>query len=644
LRVNQRELTVVGVAPPEFRGTIPGLAFEIWVPVTMGKELGMLRDSALRSRTRRGLYAVARLRPGVEIAQARAEAVAFSRSLAATFPKTNLGVTATILPVWEFHSGAPGLLLRPLQILMVISVLLLLIVCANVTNLLLARATSRRRELSIRLALGAGGWRLSRQLFTEALLLAGAAALAGLLMASWMADVLPALVPKVSAPVAIGFSLDGRVLAFTILTCALAALLSGVLPALVWFRSDVNETLKESGRGGSRGVHSHRTRNLLVISEVTLATLALIGAGLFVRSFQSASQIDSGMDRNNVVLARFYLSGTGFTTTNLQQFCVRLRDRLRTVPGVEDASYADYAPLGAGAGPYDEVAVDGYVPAKAESMSINRSQVSPGYFGLLRTPLLEGRDFTANDDPTKAPVVIVNQSFARRYFHGGAALGRRVKAGNVWCNVIGVARDSKYFDIAEAPRPHFFIPFLSISTVGQQTYFFIKTGQPDAVMAGLRREVMAVEPSAVAFDVMRLTEWTDVTLLPQKTAASLAAGLGLISLLLAAVGLYSVMAYAVTQRTQEIGIRMALGARPRDVLGDILRRGMGLTAIGLAAGLAASFAVTRLIAGMLVNVSATDPATFAGGALFLVAVAALASYLPARRATKVDPMVTLRCE
>ena len=644
LQVNQRELIVIGVAPPEFRGTMPGLAFDIWVPVTMGKELGMLGDSALRSRTNRGLYALARLRPGVDIAQARAEAVAYSHNLAAAFPKTNLGITATILPVWEFPSAAPGLLMRPLRILMVISVLLLLIVCANVTNLLLARATARRRELSIRLALGAGGLRLSRQLLTETLLLAGAAALAGLLMASWMADALPALVPKISAPVAIGFTLDSRVMAFTILICAMAALLSGVLPALVWFRSDVNETLKEGGRGGSRGAHSHRTRNLLVISEVTLATLALIGAGLFVRSFQSASRIDSGMYRKNVVLARFYLGGTGFTPTNVQQFCIRLRDRLRSVPGIEDATYADYAPLGSNAGPYDDIEVEGYAPAKAESMSVNRYQVSPGYFGLLQTPLLEGRDFTANDGPQKAPVLIVNQTFVRKYFHGGAALGHRVRLGGVLATVIGVVRDTKYFDIAEAPRPHFFVPFLSVPSAGQQAYFFIRSGQPEAVMAGLRREVMAVDPSAGAFDVMLLTEWTEVTLLPQKAAASLAAGLGLISLLLAAVGLYSVMAYAVTQRTQEIGIRMALGARPLDVLGDILRRGMGLTAIGLAGGLVASFAVTHLIAGMLVNVSATDPATFAGGALFLAAVAALASYLPARRATKVDPMITLRAE
>jgi predicted permease len=277
-------------------------------------------------------------------------------------------------------------------------------------------------------------------------------------------------------------------------------------------------------------------------------------------------------------------------------------------------------------------------------MSVNRYQVSPGYFGLLQTPLLEGRDFTADDGPRKAPVLIVNQTFVRKYFHGGAALGHRVRLGGAPATVVGVVRDTKYFDIAEAPRPHFFVPFLSVPSASQQAYFFIRSAQPEAVMAGLRREVMAVDPSAGAFDVMLLTEWTDVTLLPQKAAASLAAGLGLISLLLAAVGLYSVMAYAVTQRTQEIGIRMALGARPLDVLGDILRRGMGLTAIGLAGGLVASFAVTHLIAGMLVNVSATDPATFAGGAFFLAAVAALASYLPARRATKVDPMITLRAE
>jgi predicted permease len=350
------------------------------------------------------------------------------------------------------------------------------------------------------------------------------------------------------------------------------------------------------------------------------------------------------MHRKNVVLARFYLGGTGFTPTNVQQFCIRLRDRLRSVPGIEDATYADYAPLGSNAGPYDNIEVEGYAPAKAESMSVNRYQVSPGYFGLLQTPLLEGRDFTADDGPRKAPVLIVNQTFVRKYFHGGAALGHRVRLGGAPATVIGVVRDTKYFDIAEAPRPHFFVPFLSVPSAGQQAYFFIKSGQPEAVMAGLRREVMAVDPSAGAFDVMLLTEWTEVTLLPQKAAASLAAGLGLISLLLAAVGLYSVMAYAVTQRTQEIGIRMALGAQRRDILSLIFSQTGRMVGAGVAIGLAASFLATRYLGALLFEISTHDPLAYVLVPLFLAFVAFLACWLPARRATKVDPLIALRHE
>jgi predicted permease len=660
--VNKCDLTIAGVAPPEFRGTMPGLAFDIWVPVTMAKELGMLSERALRSRGNRTLYAVARLRRSVKLSAANAEALAFSRSLAAAYPKSNTGVTAMVLPVWQFHSAAPGLLLQPLRILMVISVLLLLIVCANLTNLLLARSVAREKEFTIRIALGAGGWRLSRQLLTEASLLAGAAAIGGLLLAAWMADALPALVPKINAPVTLGFQFSGRVLAFTILTCCGAALLSGVLPALLRLRSNVNEMLKDGGRSGSHGVQTHRTRNLLVISEVALATLALIGAGLFVRSFQSARAIDQGFDSKNVILARFYLSGSGFSAAQLQQFGQRLQERLREAPGVAGAGYADYAPLGSDSGPYEQIEVEGYTPARGESMNVNRFQVSPGFFDLMRIPLVAGRDFRAGDplpaegaaagsgpgdriakEAGKVPPMVVNQSFARKYYGGGIALGRRVKVGPNWYGVAGVARDSKYFSVDEAPRPHFFLPFQGNN--GLQVYFFIRTnGQPFALAAELRREVTAVDPRASSFDLMALSEWTGVTLLPQKAAASLTAGLGLISLLVAALGLYSVMAYAVTQRTREIGIRMALGAQPRDVLGDVLRRGLGLTMAGLALGLGASFLVTRVISGMLVKVSATDPATFAGGAAVLLAVSALASYVPARRATKVDPVVALRCE
>jgi predicted permease len=521
----------------------------------------------------------------------------------------------------------------------------LLVVTANVGNLLLARSVARRKEISIRLALGANGGRLGRQLLTETLLLSGAGALLGLLFAFWMADLLPALVPKINAPLALGFQLSGRVLAFTILTCVAATLISGAAPALFWLRSDVNEALKQGGRSGSHGRHSQRTQSALVVAEVALATVALVGAGLFVRSFHNASSIHPGFDRSNILLTRFYLGGAGFSTPQLQQFCLRLRDRLRSHPGVAGVTYANYAPLGTSAGPYTTVQPEGYVPALGESRSVNNYLVAPGYFETLRIPLLDGRDFKESDDANAPPVVIVNESFARRYFNGANPVGRKVRCFGNWATVVGLARDSKYFNIAEAPRPHFFAPFRQRGAAGQQLYFFTKAaGAPAPIVAALRRDVAAIDPNAGAFDAMPLKEWTEITLLPQKLAAYVLAALGLIALILAAVGLYGVIAYAVTQRTQEIGIRMALGARPGNVLAGVLQRGAALTISGLAIGLAASLVAGRLLTGMLVDIGAADPATLAAAALFLSAVALLASYVPARRATRVDPMVTLRCD
>ena len=644
LRVNRRELTVVGVAPPEFRGTMPGLVFSIWVPMTMGAELGMVVPSDFTNREAREWYGVVRLAPGADLARAGAEAVTLAHNLELLNPTTNRGVSVSVLPPWRFHSAAPELLLEPLRILMAISILVLLIVCANVANLLLARSVSRRKELSIRAALGAGTTRLARQLLSETLLLAIAGTIAGLLLAPWMSSLLPLLVPRIGFTVAMGFNLSARVLVFTILTCVVAALLAGAAPVAFWVRSDLSRTLNEGGRGGSQGTQSHRLRAALVMSEVALATVALIGAGLFLRSFRNVSNMNPGFDQNHLVLVRFYLSGSGFSTLETQQFATHLRERLLTDPAIVSVSYADFAPLGSSAGPYSDIRVEGYQPGPRESMEINRYLIAPGYFDTMRTPLLDGRDFTVSDNRASTPVMIVNQSFANRYFHGVSPLGRKVLYRGNWNTVVGLVRDSKYFSLDEAPRPHFFAPFRQYAG-NEDLYVFIRTaGDPAGVLAGLRRQVAEVDPNAAAFDAMPITEWMGVTMLTQKVAASLLTSLGLIALLLAAVGLYSVMAYAVSQRTREIGISMALGAQTRDVLSDVLRNCIVWTATGLAAGLAAALVVTRLVAGMLVQVSAFDPATFAIAALFLAAVALLASCLPAWRATRVDPMTALRCE
>lgn len=642
VRVNRHDLTMVGVAPPEFRGTEPGLLCEIWIPAGMGTELGNYDAASLQRSAARNFRVVARLKDGVTIEQARAEAASVARGIEAISPDSNHGIGATILAPREMHTGAPRLLLGPLRILMAVSLLVLLIACANVANLLLARSVTRNREFGIRIALGAGRFRLLRQLLTETLILAGAGAAAALPLADLMARSLPLLVPNVGAPVDVAFHLSGRTLAFTILTCVAAALICGAAPVVFSFRTDISEVLKQAGRSGHGGAHSHRTRAFLVISEVALAAVALIGAGLFVKSFQNARNIYPGFDRTNVLLARFYFRSIGYSFEDVQQFCLRLREGLRSAPGIRDVNYADYAPLGSSGGPFTEARPEGYVPAHGERMDVGCTMVAPGYFSLLRIPLPGGRDFSERDDRNAAPVVIVNEAFARRYFGGSSPVGRRIRCWGAWRTVVGMAGDTRYYDPVAPPEPHLYVP-LRQRYAGNDIYFFIRTAADPVQAEGLvRREIAAVDPNVGAYHAMPLVEFTNVTLLPQKIAASLLAGLGIISLLLAGTGLYSIMAYAVSQRTQEIGIRMALGAQPRDVFADVLRRGMALTAAGLAAGIAVALVAARVVSGLFVHVGAADPVIYAAAVLFLAGVALLAGYLPARRATRVDPAVALR--
>jgi predicted permease len=326
-------------------------------------------------------------------------------------------------------------------------------------------------------------------------------------------------------------------------------------------------------------------------------------------------------------------------------FCQRLRERLESQPGIAGAVYADMVPLGFDSGPWEPLQVEGYVPPKNENMQIYRNVVAPGFFNLLKIPLLDGRDFTEQDDLKSQPVMIVSETFVRHFFGGGYPIGRRVHGWGKWITVIGVAKDSKYHTPNEPAVPYFYVPFRQLYRADLAIAVYVRaSGDLNTALAALRREVRAMDANVGVFDAMPLSDYIGASLFPQKVAASLLGVLGAIALILAAVGLYSVMAYSITQRTQEIGIRMALGARPRDVLGLVVRQGMGLTLGGLLAGVVAAVAVTRLAAGLLVNVSATDPLIFGGAALFLALVALAASYIPARRATRIDPNVALHCQ
>ena len=648
IRLNRHPLTIVGVAPREFHGTLAGVVYDVWIPVTMATAMGT-GDGTLHYRgTRDETSTIVRLKPGVTIEQARAEVAALGKRLATIYPASNRGVDLTVTPLWRGHLGAQGMLLQPLRILMALSLLLLLIVCANVANLLLARAVSRQRELGIRLAMGARRSRLVAQLLIETLLLAAGGAVAGVTLVLWIGPLLQLFSPNIDIPLDLGGGLNLPTFGFTLLIATLAALLSGMAPALIAVRSNLNETLKEGGRSAGAGSGSHRLRGLLVVAEMALAMVALIGAGLFYRSFQNASGIQPGFDRTNISVSQFYLSYAGYSAEEQRDFCRTLRERLESKPGVVGVTYSDVIPMstasGAGFTPWHQIDVEGYVPAPNEQMMIHRATVAPGYFSLLGIQMLEGRDFTERDSAGAPIVIVVNQTFATRFFNGGNPIGRKVRCEGHEATVVGLVKDSKYHTPIEGPTPFFYIPFRQWFKPGLNFAVFVKTvGDPSRMTPVLRQEALALNQDAV-FNTQLLSEATTRSLFAQRVAASLLGVVGGISLLLAAIGLFSVMSYAVSQRTQEIGIRMALGARRGDVLGLVLWQGLRLIVPGLVAGSVIAFVTARIVGGLLVNVKAFDPLTFAASAAFLALVAALATYVPALRATRVDPMVALRNE
>jgi predicted permease len=641
IRINRQMLTVGGIAPAIFRGTAPAMLIDLWLPATFGVELSLMSQATLRDRSERDFASmIVRLKPGVSMSAAQSEVAAIAAARSAEFPLTNRGVSALLLPPWRAHSGTGDLLLAPLRILMAVSLVLLLIVCANVANLLLARSVARQREFGVRLAMGASRWRVARQLMTETLLLAVLGVLAGIVILPWMWGSLLALVPNVGLPIAREFDFSPRIAAFTALCGVLSALAAGAAPALFSARANLNEVLKEGGRGGHGGV-THRTRSLLVVSEVALAAVAIAGAGLFARSFQNARKIHPGFDTTRVLFGRFFMDGSGLTADQQAQFALRLRRALETEPGIESVSYSDFTPLSTTAGPYAKVQPEGYTRSPGESTNVNRARVAPGYFAALRIPLLAGRDFADSDRLATAPVMIVNQTFAARYFPKADPLGRRVKLYGKWITIVGVARDSKYFTPAESPKPHFYVPFSQGETVLRELDVFIRTaGDPPDAIPLLRHA--AISAGLASYHAVPLSEYIQVALFGQRVAASLMASLGVMCLFLAVLGLYSVMTCAVNQRAQEIGVRMALGARPSNVIRMVVGQGMAMVMVGIAAGSVIALAAARLAAAMLIHVSASDPLTFIATALFLAAAALLATYIPARRATRIDPMIALR--
>jgi predicted permease len=645
LRINRTPMTVIGVTPEGFHGMHPGLEYAFWVPLTMYGQMTHTGTWMLKDRNTRNFMLLARLAPGVTLDQARAEVQGAAQRMAEADPDSNLGIGGLVLPPWQSHFGLQSILLTPVAILMGIGGVVLLIVCANLANLLLARATGRTQEFSIRLALGAKPARLVNQLLTETLLVVVGGAVSGLILAKWLGGALRWLLPGVAFPTLLVPPLDKQIFAFTASLAVMVTLLAGLIPALHSARTNINDALKEGGRTGTLTMHAHRLRGLMVISEVALAFVALVGASVFLKSFRNARMVDPGFSPEGVALAQFDFSTAGYNAQETDNFCRRLREQLQQLPGVTSVSYDDSVPLGFHGGNWETLEVEGYVPKANENMKIYRDLVSPGFFESMKIPLVDGRDFDWHDDPTSLKVMIVNQEFVRRFFPSGNPIGHKVHGWGEWFTIVGVARDSKYHRVTENPQPYFYIPIRQIFRPEYGLTFHVRTsGSITEAIAALRRESSAIDPALTIFDAEPMTEYIAASLFGAKITANLLTLLSAIGLVLAAMGLYGVLAYSVAQRTREFGVRAAMGAKPRDILALILRESARLTLSGAAVGLLLAVLSTRIVARQVYGISPLDPVVFGGVGLVLVAVAMVASYIPALRAARVNPVVALRYE
>ena len=645
LRVNRTPLTIIGVAPESFHGLHAGLDFAFWVPLTMYGQITHTGTWMLQDRNTRNFKVLARLAPGVTIDQARSEAQGLAKRMGEADPDSNLGIDAVVLPQWQSHFGAQSILVTPVVILMGIGGVVLLIVCANLANLLLARATGRTQEFSIRLALGARPGRLAAQLLSETLLMVLAGAMGGMILAKWFGGALRWLLPGVAFPELLAPPLDTHVFAFTAGLGVIVTLLAGLVPAFQAARTNINDALKQGGRTGTLSMNTHRLRGLMVISEVALAFVSLVGASIFLQSFRNAQNVNPGFSADGVALAQFDFSTAGYTAQETDNFCRRLHDRLQQLPGVTSVGYDDSVPLGIRGGNWETLVVEGYVPKPNENMKIYRDLISPGFFDSMKIPLIDGRDFDWRDDHTSLKVMIVNQEFVHRFLPSGNAIGHKVHGWGEWFTIVGVAKDSKYGRVTENPQPYFYIPIRQIFRPEYGLTFHVRTsGSVNEAISALRRESAAIDPALTVFDAEPMTEYIAASLFGAKITANLLTLLSAIGLLLAAMGLYGVLAYSVAQRTREFGVRAAMGAKPQDILVLILRESARLTLSGAAAGLLLAVLSTRIVARQIYGISPLDPLTFSGVGLLLVAVAMIASYIPALRAARVNPIVALRYE
>ncbi len=640
-RFNNVPHTIIGVAPERFYGTFVGWAMQFWVPASM-EETFESGGYKLEDRDARWIEAYIRLKPGVNRTQARQEISAIAARLETNYPATNRGRGIGLWPLWQTPFNNARTLLPTLEVMVAVVAFVLLIACANVGNLLLVRSFARRHEMSVRLAIGASRVRLLKQLLTEGLILSALGAGGGLLAAYWCRHALVLLLPARSGvAMYLPGEMDGRVMSWSAGICLIVTLIVGLIPAFQTRNFDLAGPLKAESSGvvGARG--RAWMRSGLIVFQVCLSFILLVGAALLLESLEKIRTASPGFTTTRVLTTGVSLVAAGYDVPRAKTFQDELVDRLNALPGVESAAFARVTPLGYSTYSSTPIAVDGYQPPLEEQPGIEFNQVSPGYFATLGIPLLSGREFTRTDDENAPMVAIVNRTMMTRYWGGQDPIGRRVQVKGRWARVVGVAADSKYESMRETPKPFFYVPLRQDFVRGP--VLNIRSNQPlPSMRAALVREVHALDANLALYEMITLQEQVNRSTSPQLVAVTLVSILGGLALLLAGVGLYGVMSYAVAQSTRELGLRMALGAGAANLLRLVISRGLRLTAGGVLFGAVAALALTRLLGKLLYNVSPHDPWVFGSALAVMMMTAISACLLPAWRAARTDPARVLR--
>lgn len=645
LKLNGQVCPVAGVTDQSFRGLRLGPPPEFWLP------MGAFETYASSGRGDRGIQVIGRLKPGASVAQAQAQLTTITARLAQAYPETNLGTLErpneprpmTVVRESQVGPSTPGGI-RFVSLLLFAAVgLVLLIVCANVANLMMARASVRRREIAIRLALGARRWRLIRQLLTESFLLALIGGSIGLLATQWTARALPTFFSAQNVD-GLDLSIDWRVLVFTLSATLLSGIVFGLAPALEATQPNLVPSLKEEGTHSGR-LRRFGLRNALVVCQLALSLVLLVGATLFVRSLIHAISFDPGFASQNLLIASIDTRGTSLNREQARAFYDYAQQRVRTLPGVQSVTMTRVVPI-SGGGQRRGTHFEGYDPKPNEDTETNTNIVGLDFFSTMGIPVVQGRDFNAHDVESSPRVVVVNEELVRRYFAGQNAIGKWIRFGaatNPQREIVGIVRNAKYRDLREQPLPFIYLP------VGQEyqpgmTMMVRTTSEPSSLVIPLRNEMRMLNKEVPVFAVQTMSDRIGGQLGAERMTAVLLSIFGLVALLLASIGVYGVMAYSVAQRSREIGIRMALGAERVDILRLIVGQGLTLVMIGTGIGLMLALGLTRVLSNQLFGISPTDPLTFGAIVVAMTVVGVFACYLPARRATKVDPLVALRYE